>query len=562
MNPRPPAIDSPRLRRRLPAALLALALAAWGGTAGAAPADVPAAKNVILMIADGIGFNGWLAADYHEGRAGRQSYQAVRPDGTRPRLYGQTHWSVNLVDADGGLLADGDAARAAGAVEQYYDAERRWKRFEASFEKDFAPTGTPYLSYTNSSSAATALNTGRKTLNGRVNQDWQGRIAFETIAQIVDRQGRATGAVSTVMASHATPAAVWSHVPARGQYADIFNQMLASGLDVIMGAGHPDYDKSGRPVRDADAKEYKYVGGAETWRALTAPAGVNGFAFIDRREQFEALARGDTLPAKVVGITRSLGTNQADREGYPHDPRTPSGMAFNDAVPDLATMTRAALNVLGQNDKGFFVMIEGGAVDWMGHANNMPRYIEEQGDFNRAVEAAIDWVERHSNWAETLLIVTADHETGGIWGAGTWDNGRGAGAVALPHGGDPARGIVSPGPALPVSQEVFTDAHYDPAADTFRQFSAVQDHGAGRLPGYQFASRHHTNELAPLWALGAGTALFDQHRRVDTRAARLWGHGRPYDWDGAYIDNTVVFEVMNQAFLNDHLREHPRAGTR
>ncbi|ENO83381.1 hypothetical protein [Thauera linaloolentis] len=90
----------------------------------------------------------------------------------------------------------------------------------------------------------------------------------------------------------------------------------------------------------------------------------------------------------------------------------------------------------------------------------------------------------------------------------------------------------------------------------------MQDRGAGRLPGYQFASRQHTNELAPLWALGAGAALFDQHRRVDARAARLWGHGRPYDWDGSCIDNTVVFDVMNQVFLNDHLRGQPRTGAR
>lgn len=100
-------------------------------------------------------------------------------------------------------------------------------------------------------------------------------------------------------------------------------------------------------------------------------------------------------------------------------------MAFNPDVPDLATMSVAALNILNQNSKGFFIMIEGGGVDWMGHANYMPRFIEEQMDFNAAVAAVIDWVETYSNWEDTLLIVTSDHETGGIWGEGTDDAASG-----------------------------------------------------------------------------------------------------------------------------------------
>lgn len=109
-------------------------------------------------------------------------------------------------------------------------------------------------------------------------------------------------------------------------------------------------------------------------------------------------------------------------------------------------------------------MSEGGAIDWMGHANDMPRFIEEQIDFNAAVDAVIEWVEANSSWDETLLIVTSDHETGGIWGEGTWINGTG-GFVAADR-----------------SEEAIEAARYHPAEDTFVEYLAVQDRGAGNLP--------------------------------------------------------------------------------
>ena len=83
----------------------------------------------------------------------------------------------------------------------------------------------------------------------------------------------------------------------------------------------------------------------------------------------------------------------------------PSGVAFNPNVPSLETMTRGALAYLSQDPNGFFVMIEGGAVDWAAHANNTARIIEEQVDFNRSVAAVVEWVEQNSSWDETLVIV-------------------------------------------------------------------------------------------------------------------------------------------------------------
>ncbi|NQZ47250.1 MAG: hypothetical protein HRT63_06960, partial [Erythrobacter sp.] len=131
------------------------------------------------------------------------------------------------------------------------------------------------------------------------------------------------------------------------------------------------------------------------------------------------------------------------------------------------------------------------------------------------------------SWDETLVIITSDHECGGIWGEGTWTNSEG-GAVAAER-----------------SYTAIEAARFNPADDTFNAFLAVQDRGKGNMPGYQFASGNHTNELVPLWALGKGAGMFAQFARSDRRAAGLWG--APYGWNGDYVDNTVVFEVMEAA---------------
>ncbi|MEM6634508.1 MAG: alkaline phosphatase [Pseudomonadota bacterium] len=499
-------------------------------SATAAFAQDQGAKNVILMVSDGIGFNGWLAADYYQGLANAQSYQVPRPDGTMPVVLGLDHHALNLIDGAGNILPSGaDPAEAAGAVAQGYNPGTRWMNFDATIRNDFPPVGERYTSYTDSAAAGTALMSGRKTSNGRINMDWTGTENFKTIAQIAKEQGKATGSVISVMISHATGAATIAHNVSRNNYVEIFNEMVNSDMDVIMGAGHPLFDNSGNPVEPEDEDAYRFVGGSETLTALTSADGLNGFSFIDAKADFEALADGGDLPARVIGVAQAGSTLQASREDLAAAD-TPSGMAFNPLTPDLATMSLGALNVLNQDEDGFFVMIEGGAVDWMGHANDMPRFIEEQIDFNLAVDAVIEWVEANSSWDETLLIVTSDHECGGIWGEGTWINGAG-GPVAADR-----------------SDEAVLAARFDPTEDVFNEYLAVQDRGAGSMPGYMFSSRNHTNELVPLWALGAGSELFAQFTQTDLGAAKLWG--TQYDWGGDYVDNTAVFHVMNEAFMS------------
>jgi alkaline phosphatase len=121
-------------------------------------------------------------------------------------------------------------------------------------------------------------------------------------------------------------------------------------------------------------------------------------------------------------------------------------------------MVNGALNVLDNNPKGFFVMIEGGAADWASHDNQKGRLFEEMMGFNEAINNVVNWVNSHSNWNETLVIVTGDHETGFLWGA--------------------------------------------------EPFIPLKDNGKGVLPEMKFNSTDHTNSLIPFFAKGAGSELY------------------------------------------------------
>lgn len=177
-------------------------------------------------------------------------------------------------------------------------------------------------------------------------------------------------------------------------------------------------------------------------------------------------------------------------------------------------MALAAINVLDADPDGFVLLIEGGAVDWVNHANNGGRMVQEHGDFNRAVNAVVAWVEKNSSWNETLLIITADHETGAIWGPGAWTDTDG-------------------------------DRRFG-AGDGFAGFSTPTNNGRGQMPGLSYASGNHTNDLVPLWAIGPGAERFRDFTSRDVKAAELWGAAFG-GWDGSYVDNTTVFTVMHEA---------------
>jgi alkaline phosphatase len=424
-----------------------------------------APKYVIVMISDGWGYNTILSSSYYQiGKAGLQDYN---------RFPTQLAMSTYEVEKPA------DNCSPLG-----YDPVLAWNDFD-------------YVKYpcaTDSASAATAMSTGVKTYNGYIGMDANGAPQWH-IMQEAQAKGKATGVVTSVELSHATPAGFVAHNISRNNYADIANEMIyQSGTDVIMGAGNPNFDDSGNP----SVKDPKYVGGLSTWNDLvngTAGNDADGdgdfdaWTLIQTQEEFEDMGNGDT-PARVIGVPQVYTTLQQARAG---DAKAdPYVVPLTPNLPTLVEMTRAALNVLDNDPDGFVLMIEGGAVDWAAHANQSGRMIEEQIDFDNAVEAVMTWVKVNSNWGETLLIVTGDHETGYLTGP-------------------------MPDPDNPT-------------------WTPVVNNGAGVVPGMQWNFGEHTNQLVPFYAKGDSARLFKQ-------AADLIDPVR-----GSYIDNTdiaqIIFEML------------------
>jgi alkaline phosphatase len=453
-------------------------------------------RNVILMIADGQGFNGWLATDYYvHGEAGVEPYMRPRPDGTRPHVGAVMTGSLQMFDGEGAETREASEARSVRRMP--YDPTTRWAEFGSVREA------------TDSAAASTVLHTGRRTTNTRLGLAWDGETRLTSIAALARSQGMATGAVTSVQFAHATPAGAGVQTGSRHDYDVVARQMLDGRLDVVMGAGHPLFDDDGRLVA-ADAvpsEAWAWAGGRDYFERLVAEGrSPGGLAMIQSRDDFERLADAGPSDAGrveplfgLVPVRQTLQFRRAD------------GAAFLDSTPSLSVMAQGALNRLAASPQGFFVMIEGGAVDWANHANNAERMVQEHAAFNAAVNAVVAWVETHSSWDETLLIITADHETGMLWGPGAWTDVDGDGAWG--------------------------------EGDAFHDYVLPANNGQGETPGVIYGSPHHTSELVPLFAMGVGASMFEGMSLRDEGARQLWGEA--YDWDGGYVDNTDVFLVMN-----------------
>lgn len=355
---------------------------------GSTAPEVPSApKNIIYMIGDGMGYNHVAATNLFE--TGQTKYQ-VEGEANAETLEELPGDSVQSYE---------DFNKLAMTTYQHggsYDPIQAWN------DHNYVNTG----SITDSGAAGTAMATGVKTTNGTIGLDHEDNRVENTSERAV-AVDKAAGVVSSVPFSHATPAAWVAHNENRNDYQGIATEMLGSDLDVIMGAGHPLYDDSNNLRAEP---RYQYISETD-FNAVSN--GETDFTYVEDNADFEALANGEVdEDAKYFGLAKVASTLQQGRDGFS---TAPYSVPQNDVV-DLATMSQGALNVLGQDEDGFHLMIEGGAIDWTGHANDISRNIEEQQDFNNAVDAVIEWVEQNSSWDETLLIVTADHETGYLSG--------------------------------------------------------------------------------------------------------------------------------------------------
>ncbi len=238
---------------------------------------------------------------------------------------------------------------------------------------------------TDSAAAATALATGVKTNNGRVAMTPDGAAPLTTILELAQPHGLAVGLVTTVQMAHATPASFAAHVPNRNQAAEIAAQMLGRGVNALLGGGEDEF----LPVTATG--QYPEAGERTDGRDLITEATAAGYTYVWDAAGLSAVDPAATL--QLLGLF-------SDEEM----PRPP-------AAPALSEMTAKAIAVLAQDPDGFFLMVEGGQIDWACHANDAARAITETLDFDAAVEIGLDFAATTDN---TLVIVTGDHETGGM----------------------------------------------------------------------------------------------------------------------------------------------------
>ncbi len=262
---------------------------------------------------------------------------------------------------------------------------------------------TTYDSYalmTDSASSATAFACGLKTRSGVIGMDDTKTTSYKSIAQLAHEGGKRVGVISSVSLDHATPAAYYASVPSRSYMNNIGTQMAASGYEFFGGGGlvKPTAELSGTGDTDNDV-----------WALLEQ----NGYVVLDTKE--EILAQKANPRDKVVCINEFL-------------PDSSKSMPYAIDRPDtnltLAEMTEVAIATLmsgtGNSSRlfnlnrsdGFFLMVEGGKIDWACHANDAMATIGDMLDFDAAIGVALDFYNKYPN--DTLIVVTGDHETGGM----------------------------------------------------------------------------------------------------------------------------------------------------
>lgn len=234
----------------------------------------------------------------------------------------------------------------------------------------FSKTQSASSYITDSAAGGTALSSGYKTYNGAIGVNTD-TIPQKTVLEMAEAKGLATGLVSTSAITHATPASYIAHQGSRGSYEDIAADFLKTDIDVFIGGG------------------YKHFAVRKDKRDLTKDLQEKGYQVLRNPEDIYKVKSG-----KLAGLT-------ADEHNE----------VFPKRKMDLPLSTQTALNILSQNKKGFFVMIEGSQIDWGAHQNNTIYVVNEMLDFDRAIGKALEFAAKDG---ETLIVVTADHETGGM----------------------------------------------------------------------------------------------------------------------------------------------------
>jgi alkaline phosphatase len=235
-----------------------------------------------------------------------------------------------------------------------------------------------------SASTATAIACGHKTKSGVIGMDAEARTTYENISEIAKKHRMKVGILSTVSLDHATPAAFYAHVPSRQQMYNISMQLAHSGIDYFAG---------GQLLEPVDKKDPSQPNALET-------AQKNGFTVAVGRAAFEALKPGT---GKVIAMSGAVDESAAMY--YTLD------QPYSQDQVTLAEYLAKAIQLLN-NPHGFFIMVEGGKIDWACHANDAAASIHDTLALDAAVAEAVKFYRQHPR--ETLIVVTGDHETGGM----------------------------------------------------------------------------------------------------------------------------------------------------
>ena len=467
------------------------------------------------------------------------------------------------------LIGDGMGPQAVGLA-IYYNLFMNGPGKPLNLEKLMAAGNTGYcLTYqygtvvTDSASAATALASGVKTRDAIIGKDHDGRT-MKSLADIARQGKKSVGIISNTRMTHATPAAFYAHVVHRDMENEIASQLIERGdVQVAFSGGAQHFIPEGTKVEEHPdlkgiAKEAGWGGSRRRdKRDLISEAKKKGFQIVSTEEQLEKLEALNTT--KALGLFSASGFPSAiDRQ-----PRHRTG------VPTLSQMTEKALEILKKNPGGFFLMVEGGQVDWVAHGNDVASVLQEMMELDEAAGAIMKFASANP---ETLVVVTADHDTGGL--AIAYNNHNAPAPVRLPTGetwktkynfadrtifekmarqkksfqkmaidskGDPAglKKEVEENSAFTITLEQATALF---ARDAKGAFAATKDYGEFYVYGAGNPSalmgRFFGKEMNTAWAVGTHT-----HTPV-----MIFGMGPGAERFRGLIDNTWVPQIIAQGW--------------
>lgn len=259
---------------------------------------------------------------------------------------------------------------AVSAGQYYGNQPSNFNRFK---QIGLINTSSASHKVTDSAASGTAMAAGKKTYNGAIGVD-TAKISIPNIVEIVSELGWSTGVVSSSSITHATPASFYAHVEQRGMQEKIAVQLLDSEIDFFAGGGTNFFGR-----RSDSLNLYP---NAENAGFIIDTTSLAESASLTADNKYGFLLADNGLPSMLEGR--------------------------GDFLPEA---TDLAIDYLSTNQDGFFLMVEGSQVDWAEHANDSERVISEMLDFEKVIATAMDFAEQDGN---TLVVVTADHETGGF----------------------------------------------------------------------------------------------------------------------------------------------------